>query len=93
MHIDGHQLVGDGIVQHMSPNQGGLFAAGAPDTLVLHFTAGASVSWAIAALCDSQPAHRVSAHLVVGRDGTVTQLLPFDTIAWHAGHSAWGAIP
>ena len=90
MHIDGYKLVGEGIVQHATPNQGGLFAPGAPDTLVIHFTAGASIAWAIAALCDPKSAHRVSAHLVVGRDGSITQLLPFDTIAWHAGRSTWG---
>lgn len=37
----------------------------------------------------SDPAREVSAHLVVDRDGTVTQLVPFDTIAWHAGKSKW----
>jgi len=27
---------------------------------------------------------------VVGRDGAVTQLLPFNVIGWHAGVSQWG---
>lgn len=30
-----------------------------------------------------------SAHLVIARDGGIIQLLPFDTIAWHAGQSEY----
>lgn len=90
MHIDRHRLVGEDIVHCPSPNQGGIFAAGTPDTLILHFTAGDGAQWAIDKLCDPTPGGRVSAHLVVDRDGTVTQLLPFDTVAWHAGASDWG---
>lgn len=37
----------------------------------------------------SDPVREVSAHLVIDRDGTITQLVPFDTIAWHAGKSQW----
>lgn len=32
---------------------------------------------------------RVSAHLLVRRDGSVTQFVPFDRRAWHAGRSSW----
>ncbi|SVD49484.1 uncharacterized protein METZ01_LOCUS402338, partial [marine metagenome] len=35
------------------------------------------------------PQRQVSAHLVVAEDGTITQLLPFNIIGWHAGRSAW----
>lgn len=88
-HIDSHHLRGDGIREQLSPNAGGPFAT-APDTLVLHYTAGDSTEWAIDILRDATSGNRVSAHLVVARDGSVTQLLPFDTIAWHAGQSSWG---
>jgi AmpD protein len=33
---------------------------------------------------------RVSAHLVVGRDGAVTQYVKFTERAWHAGSSSYG---
>ncbi len=36
-------------------------------------------------LCDL----RVSAHLLIARDGSVTQYVPFDRRAWHAGVSSW----
>ncbi|MDR2213593.1 MAG: 1,6-anhydro-N-acetylmuramyl-L-alanine amidase AmpD [Pseudomonadales bacterium] len=32
---------------------------------------------------------RVSAHLVIGRDGALTQYVPFDCRAWHAGASSF----
>lgn len=32
---------------------------------------------------------RVSAHALIGRDGTVTQFVPFHGRAWHAGVSSW----
>jgi N-acetyl-anhydromuramoyl-L-alanine amidase len=32
---------------------------------------------------------RVSAHVVIGRDGRATQFVPFDARAWHAGVSCW----
>lgn len=35
------------------------------------------------------PKSKVSAHLVVGRDGSVVQMVDFDRAAWHAGQSSW----
>lgn len=32
---------------------------------------------------------RVSAHLLICRDGEITQYVPFDRRAWHAGVSRW----
>ena len=90
MHIDQHRLAGDGIVHKTSANVGGTLPAGVADTVILHFTAGDSIDWAVDRLCDPRPGQRVSAHLVIGRDGSIIQLLPFDTIAWHAGRSCWG---
>lgn len=55
------------------------------DTIVLHGTGGASA--VSSALYLSRPDTGVSAHVVVGRDGEIFQLLPFDVKAWHAGKS------
>ncbi len=33
--------------------------------------------------------YRVSAHLLIERTGTLTQFVPFDKRAWHAGESEW----
>ncbi|WP_445380965.1 1,6-anhydro-N-acetylmuramyl-L-alanine amidase AmpD [Salinicola avicenniae] len=32
---------------------------------------------------------RVSAHLLIRRDGEIVQFVPFDRRAWHAGRSRW----
>ncbi len=36
---------------------------------------------------------RVSAHAVIARDGSVTQYVPFQRRAWHAGVSEWAGRP
>ena len=82
-----HRLEGEGVVHIESPNQGGPFASGNLDTIVIHYTDSATPRDAIDTLCD--PERKVSAHLVVGRDESVAQLLPFDTVGWHAGESRW----
>ena len=87
MKIIGHRLTGgpSPIVYKESPNHGGTLS---PTLIVLHDTASGltsegPVSWL------TDPASRVSAHLVVARNGSVTQLVPFDVVAWHAGKSSW----
>jgi N-acetylmuramoyl-L-alanine amidase len=58
-----------------------------PEYLVIHYTAGSTAAGAVTWLTNSRA--YVSAHLVIGRDGSITQLVPFDTVAWHAGASMW----
>ncbi len=90
MKIAKHLLQGDTaqkVAQGDTPNKGGKFATGRPDTIVIHFTAGRDAKSAIKTLTD--PKVKASAHLVVGRDGSITQLVPFDTVAWHAGKSEY----
>ena len=54
--------------------------------IVLHYTAGScesTLNWFM------DKASRVSAHLVVDRDGTIYEVLAPEFIAWHAGVSNW----
>jgi N-acetylmuramoyl-L-alanine amidase len=67
-----------------SPNMGGKLTH---EYLVMHYTAGRTAEGAVKWLTNEQA--RASAHLVIGRDGGITQLVPFDRIAWHAGASRW----
>lgn len=60
-----------------------------PSLIVLHDTAGrlrkgSSVEWFRSRECTT------SAHFVVERDGTITQMVPCDRKAFHAGESRWG---
>jgi N-acetylmuramoyl-L-alanine amidase len=71
----------------MSPNKGKSFLPGLPDLIVIHYTAGETLDGAVSTLCC--PENQVSAHLVIGRDGEVVQLIPFDCESWHAGESSW----
>ena len=87
MEINNHKLNGGKIDYQASPNIGGEFGAGKLDTIILHYTAGASRESSVRSL--SKEKNKVSAHLVVGRDGKTTQLVPFNTIAWHAGKSEY----
>lgn len=87
MRIRDHRLSGKGVEHYESPNRGGHFGPDDLDTIVIHYTAGGDARSAIDILCDTE--RKVSAHLVVARDGAVSQLLPFDTVGWHAGKSTW----
>ena len=56
--------------------------------LVMHFTYGASARSSAEWFRDpTNPGS--SAHVVVDRNGSVIQCVPFDTVAWHAGKSRW----
>lgn len=67
-----------------SPNIGGALK---PRFLVIHFTA--SGPEADIARYFARESASVSAHLVIRRDGSVTQCVPFNSVAWHAGKSQW----
>ena len=84
---DSHLLKGEGVACKESPNHGGVFGTDLPDTIVIHYTAGSSAESSVHALCD--PKMKAAPHLLIGRDGSITQLVPFDTTAWHAGRSAY----
>jgi len=87
MKISNNRLAGESINFEQSPNHSGKFQKGYPDTIIMHYTAGASAESSIKTLCDKRT--KASAHVVIGRDGSITQLVPFNQIAWHAGKSAY----
>lgn len=71
--------------QMKSPNHGGKLVD--PQYLVIHYTAGRSAYSSAQWLCN--PRAKASAHLIIGRDGTLIQLGDFDSVMWHAGQSEW----
>jgi N-acetylmuramoyl-L-alanine amidase len=90
MHVRNHKLhtdQGEPVATARSPNQGGALV---PRYLVMHYTAGGSAESSIRHL--TKKAAKASAHLVIGRDGGITQLVPFNRVAWHAGRSRWQGL-
>jgi N-acetylmuramoyl-L-alanine amidase len=85
--IANDRLVIDGqpVTYTASPNTSG--ARMEPTLIVLHDTAGSTAAGAVSWLCNRSA--KVSAHLVIARDGSITQLVPFDRVAWHAGPSSF----
>jgi len=78
------QRTADGTLWVPSPN----FDERRPNFVVIHETTGASVEPSLATLTD--PARKVSAHYLIGRDGSLYQLVDENKRAWHAGVSYWG---
>ncbi|OYW56763.1 MAG: hypothetical protein B7Y80_01385 [Hyphomicrobium sp. 32-62-53] len=77
------QISGRPVPFVQAANEGGRIE---PKIVVLHDTAGpdgSAVSWF------RKKASKVSAHFVVARDGSITQLVECDRKAFHAGESSW----
>ena len=84
--IVNHRLVGNGVIHLGCPkNRRGL---GEPDMIILHYTAGTSAESSAKFLARLDV--KASAHVVIGRNGQVIQLVPFNIEAWHAGKSSYG---
>jgi N-acetylmuramoyl-L-alanine amidase len=88
MKIANHRLIdGETVTFVGTANQS---AGIRPLYLVMHYTAGLGLDGAVAWL--RNPAAKASAHLVIGRDGRIVQMVAFNRRAWHAGLSRWGDI-
>ncbi|HMR82496.1 MAG TPA: N-acetylmuramoyl-L-alanine amidase [Niabella sp.] len=91
MRISQHKLVaenGEAAVSFVnSPNQSGVIT---PAYLIIHYTAGGSAQSSINWF--QNPGANASAHLVIGLDGKITQMVPFNKKAYHAGVSSWAGL-
>ncbi len=72
---------------HPSPNFGPRRTGQSPSLIVLHYTEMTSPEAALRRLCDHQA--EVSSHYLIGRDGTLWQLVDEAQRAWHAGAGTW----
>lgn len=75
------------LIRHPSPNFGPRRGGVRPDLVVLHYTQMPSAASALKRLC--APEAEVSAHYLIGADGTVWQLVDEAMRAWHAGAGDW----
>ena len=87
MKISRHKIDSDHAAFDEIDKTSATFKDGLPDTIVIHYTAGPSVSSAVNTFKD--PSVEASAHVVIDLDGSITQLIPFNKIGWHAGRSSW----
>jgi N-acetylmuramoyl-L-alanine amidase len=90
MDIKAHKLIDDNgtsLPYQATPNMGGVLR---PKYLVIHFTGGSSAASSASWL--RNPNAKASAHLVIGRDGSIIQLAPFNKVTWHAGVSSWEGL-
>lgn len=72
---------------HPSPNFGDRRDGLRPTLIVLHYTAMQGARAALDRLCD--PAAEVSAHYLIGADGSLWQMVREADRAWHAGAGQW----
>jgi N-acetylmuramoyl-L-alanine amidase len=76
---------GSPVPQYPAPDRGGKIV---PRLIVIHYTATKGLASPLGWLTKKDDAE-VSAHLIVDKDGTVYQLVPFNIEAWHAGKSEY----
>lgn len=71
----------------LTPNRAGKYT---PQYLVIHYTAATEARGSISWFLNKDA--KASAHLIIDRDGSITQFAPFTTITWHAGISEWNGL-
>lgn len=76
----------DQVIQVPSPNHN----ERRPNFIIIHDTSNDNIEQPLRTLTD--PVREVSAHYLVGRDGTLYQLVDENRRAWHAGQSYWGGL-
>lgn len=86
MKIKNHLLDDPKVEIGHSPNRGGTIK---PTLIVLHYTASGGEDGQGDADYLSRASARASAHVVVGRNGSIDQIVPFNKKAWHAGVSSY----
>ena len=84
--IISHRLVG--VNYQATTNQGDHVIE--PKYLIIHYTANGSVPMTVKHF--RKEGSNASAHLVIGRDGELVQMVDFNRKAWHAGESRWGNL-
>lgn len=88
--LGGAKLTDRQLIWRSSPNFGPRRNGLSPQFVVLHYTAMESAEAALDRLCD--PEAEVSAHYLIGKNGTCWQLVEEAARAWHAGQGSWQGL-
>ena len=83
LQIKNHKFIGVDFIPSPNVSNGTI----TPKFIVEHYTAGWTAESAINTFLNKES--KVSSQLVVDRDGRITQMVPFNRKAWHAGPSRW----
>lgn len=83
--ISSNYLTGEGVSYVLTPNHG--LTIDSLKFIVVHSSHSSGLKSTVTWL--SNPAAKASTHILIGRDGSIIQMLPFNTVAWHAGVSSW----
>jgi N-acetylmuramoyl-L-alanine amidase len=89
MKIVNNRLVGDN-VDFVEANNYGKKTTMIPTSIIIHYTAGDNGKTSVKYFALSTT--KTSAHLVINEDGKVTQMVPFDKTAYHAGTSSYEGL-
>lgn len=91
MRIENHLLIhDDGTPVRFHPTENWNDTVIRTKWLVMHYTAGGDAAESIEWMSKYRgPKKSGSAHLVISKTGQITQMVPFNKRAWHAGTSAW----
>jgi len=93
MKITDHMLVaeaGDKIKINLSPFAGPVIA---PKFMIMHYTVTDGASSAVNWFKDTKNnTSKLAAHIVLDRDGTIIQMIPFNKKCSHAGSSNWNGV-
>ena len=81
-------LVGQDVSYNPSPNHSGKLEN--TKIVVVHYSSAKDFKSSVESM--QQPKARESVHIIIGRNGEISQLVPFSQIAWHAGKSEWKDI-
>ena len=76
------------VIHTASPDHGGAIS---PEVIVIHYTGSGSMKGSVGWLSKVDEIY-VSAHIVISREGRITQLVPFDKQAFHVGHSELNGV-
>lgn len=90
MTIKDHLLYDDNgkqVTFNNTPNKAGKYI---PQYLIMHYTAATTAQSSINWFMNKDA--KASAHLLIDKDGKVTQFAPFNIVTWHAGVSQWNGI-
>jgi len=90
MRIENHRLIqDDGTAVPFHPTENWNDKVIQTRWLVMHYTAGGSAAESINWMSKNRGDESGSAHLVISKTGQITQMVPFNKRAWHAGTSRW----